>query len=87
MLDNIGCLSLLTCCLFIGDSMRQRIKFTDERVCKSHLLDSCPHDILSGTVSTCISYIALTYVKRSRGTISICISPEMCVLNTWQFKI
>ncbi|XP_068452547.1 LUC7 domain-containing protein isoform X2 [Clinocottus analis] len=29
--------------------MRQRIKFTDERVCKSHLLDSCPHDILSGT--------------------------------------
>lgn len=32
--------------------MRQRIKFTDERVCKSHLLDSCPHDILSGTVST-----------------------------------
>ncbi|XP_012705959.1 LUC7 domain-containing protein [Fundulus heteroclitus] len=32
-----------------GDSMRQRIKFTDDRVCKSHLLDSCPHDILSGT--------------------------------------
>ena len=32
--------------------MRQRIKFSDERVCKSHLLDSCPHDILSGTVST-----------------------------------
>uniref|UniRef100_A0A674BCM6 Zgc:158803 n=1 Tax=Salmo trutta TaxID=8032 RepID=A0A674BCM6_SALTR len=32
-----------------GDTMRQRIKFTDERVCKSHLLDSCPHDILSGT--------------------------------------
>lgn len=32
-----------------GDSMRQRIKFTDERVCKSHFLDSCPHDILSGT--------------------------------------
>ncbi|XP_020503350.1 LUC7 domain-containing protein [Labrus bergylta] len=32
-----------------GDIMRQRIKFTDERVCKSHLLDSCPHDILSGT--------------------------------------
>uniref|UniRef100_A0A3B1JQJ7 Zgc:158803 n=1 Tax=Astyanax mexicanus TaxID=7994 RepID=A0A3B1JQJ7_ASTMX len=31
------------------DSMRQRIKFTDERVCKSHLLESCPHDILSGT--------------------------------------
>lgn len=36
---------------FLGDTMRQRIKFTDERVCKSHLLDSCPHDILSGTVS------------------------------------
>ncbi|CAF94085.1 unnamed protein product, partial [Tetraodon nigroviridis] len=32
-----------------GDSMRQRIKFTNERVCKSHLLDSCPHNILSGT--------------------------------------
>lgn len=32
-----------------GDTMRQRIKFTDERVCKSHLLESCPHDILSGT--------------------------------------
>ncbi|XP_005797567.1 putative RNA-binding protein Luc7-like 1 [Xiphophorus maculatus] len=32
-----------------GDTMRQRIKFTDDRVCKSHLLDSCPHDILSGT--------------------------------------
>ncbi|KAG7460504.1 RNA-binding protein Luc7-like 1 [Solea senegalensis] len=32
-----------------GDTMRQRIKFSDERVCKSHLLDSCPHDILSGT--------------------------------------
>lgn len=34
--------------------MRQRIKFTDERVCKSHLLESCPHDILSGTVSVCL---------------------------------
>ncbi|XP_061627458.1 LUC7 domain-containing protein [Phyllopteryx taeniolatus] len=32
-----------------GDTMRQRIKFSDDRVCKSHLLDSCPHDILSGT--------------------------------------
>ncbi|XP_051982803.1 putative RNA-binding protein Luc7-like 2 [Xyrauchen texanus] len=32
-----------------GDTMRQRIKFTDDRVCKSHLLESCPHDILSGT--------------------------------------
>lgn len=38
-------------CLSIGDTMRQRIKFSDDRVCKSHLLDSCPHDILSGTVS------------------------------------
>lgn len=37
-----------------GDTMRQRIKFTDERVCKSHLLESCPHDILSGTVSVSI---------------------------------
>ncbi|XP_058874671.1 putative RNA-binding protein Luc7-like 2, partial [Acipenser ruthenus] len=32
-----------------GDSTRQRIKFMDDRVCKSHLLDCCPHDILSGT--------------------------------------
>uniref|UniRef100_A0A3B5KZL4 LUC7-like (S. cerevisiae) n=1 Tax=Xiphophorus couchianus TaxID=32473 RepID=A0A3B5KZL4_9TELE len=33
------------CC----DETRQRVKFTDERVCKSHLLNCCPHDILSGT--------------------------------------
>ncbi|XP_039621611.1 putative RNA-binding protein Luc7-like 2 [Polypterus senegalus] len=32
-----------------GDSTRQRIKFDDDRVCKSHLLNCCPHDILSGT--------------------------------------
>ncbi|KAL7887767.1 hypothetical protein AOLI_G00054880 [Acnodon oligacanthus] len=32
-----------------GDESRQRVKFTDERVCKSHLLNCCPHDILSGT--------------------------------------
>ncbi|XP_068161045.1 putative RNA-binding protein Luc7-like 1 isoform X2 [Antennarius striatus] len=31
------------------DETRQRVKFTDERVCKSHLLNCCPHDILSGT--------------------------------------
>ncbi|XP_018114876.1 LUC7-like 2 pre-mRNA splicing factor S homeolog isoform X2 [Xenopus laevis] len=31
------------------DSTRQRIKFNDERVCKSHLLNCCPHDILLGT--------------------------------------
>lgn len=35
-----------------GDETRQRVKFTDERVCKSHLLNCCPHDILSGTVSS-----------------------------------
>ncbi|KAG5262360.1 hypothetical protein AALO_G00274330 [Alosa alosa] len=34
---------------FAGDETRQRVKFTDERVCKSHLLNCCPHDILSGT--------------------------------------
>ncbi|KAI3365617.1 hypothetical protein L3Q82_010701 [Scortum barcoo] len=33
----------------VGDETRQRVKFTDERVCKSHLLNCCPHDILSGT--------------------------------------
>uniref|UniRef100_A0AAY5K6Q7 LUC7-like (S. cerevisiae) n=1 Tax=Esox lucius TaxID=8010 RepID=A0AAY5K6Q7_ESOLU len=33
----------------VWDETRQRVKFTDERVCKSHLLNCCPHDILSGT--------------------------------------
>ncbi|KAJ8399906.1 hypothetical protein AAFF_G00406360 [Aldrovandia affinis] len=33
----------------MGDETRQRVKFSDERVCKSHLLNCCPHDILSGT--------------------------------------
>uniref|UniRef100_A0A9J7ZTM1 LUC7-like (S. cerevisiae) n=1 Tax=Cyprinus carpio carpio TaxID=630221 RepID=A0A9J7ZTM1_CYPCA len=37
------------CCVLTGDETRQRVKFTDERVCKSHLLNCCPHDILSGT--------------------------------------
>ncbi|XP_069508802.1 putative RNA-binding protein Luc7-like 2 isoform X2 [Ambystoma mexicanum] len=32
-----------------GDSTRQRIKFSDDRVCKSHLLNCCPHDVLAGT--------------------------------------
>ncbi|XP_061765174.1 putative RNA-binding protein Luc7-like 1 isoform X1 [Nerophis ophidion] len=32
-----------------GDETRQRVKFSDDRVCKSHLLNCCPHDILSGT--------------------------------------
>ncbi|XP_035254561.1 putative RNA-binding protein Luc7-like 1 isoform X2 [Anguilla anguilla] len=32
-----------------GDETRQRVKFSDERVCRSHLLSCCPHDILSGT--------------------------------------
>ncbi|XP_072124656.1 putative RNA-binding protein Luc7-like 1 isoform X1 [Mobula birostris] len=32
-----------------GDATRQRVKFSDDRVCKSHLLGCCPHDILSGT--------------------------------------
>uniref|UniRef100_S4RI13 Zgc:158803 n=1 Tax=Petromyzon marinus TaxID=7757 RepID=S4RI13_PETMA len=32
-----------------GDVSRQRIKFTDDVVCKSHLLDCCPHDTLAGT--------------------------------------
>ncbi|CAH2306833.1 Hypothetical [Pelobates cultripes] len=31
------------------DETRQRVKYTDDRVCKSHLLDCCPHDILAGT--------------------------------------
>ncbi|XP_039347613.1 putative RNA-binding protein Luc7-like 1 isoform X5 [Mauremys reevesii] len=34
---------------WIRDETRQRVKFTDDRVCKSHLLDCCPHDILAGT--------------------------------------
>ncbi|XP_063286317.1 putative RNA-binding protein Luc7-like 1 isoform X4 [Pelobates fuscus] len=32
-----------------GDETRQRVKYSDDRVCKSHLLDCCPHDILAGT--------------------------------------
>ncbi|XP_007468598.1 PREDICTED: putative RNA-binding protein Luc7-like 2-like [Lipotes vexillifer] len=32
-----------------GDTTHQRIKFSDDRVCKSHLLNCCPHDVLSGT--------------------------------------
>ncbi|KAK1881702.1 putative RNA-binding protein Luc7-like 1 [Dissostichus eleginoides] len=32
-----------------GDETRQMVKFSDDRVCKSHLLNCCPHDILSGT--------------------------------------
>uniref|UniRef100_A0A9J8CVJ1 LUC7-like (S. cerevisiae) n=2 Tax=Cyprinus carpio TaxID=7962 RepID=A0A9J8CVJ1_CYPCA len=39
----------IVCCVLTGDETRQRVKFTDERVCKSHLLNCCPHDILSGT--------------------------------------
>ncbi|XP_031416897.1 putative RNA-binding protein Luc7-like 1 isoform X2 [Clupea harengus] len=36
-------------CSSSRDETRQRVKFSDERVCKSHLLNCCPHDILSGT--------------------------------------
>nr|XP_015215815.1 PREDICTED: putative RNA-binding protein Luc7-like 1 isoform X1 [Lepisosteus oculatus] len=36
-------------CSSSRDETRQRVKFTDERVCKSHLLNCCPHDILAGT--------------------------------------
>nr|XP_036861409.1 putative RNA-binding protein Luc7-like 1 isoform X4 [Manis javanica] len=36
-------------CSSSRDETRQRVKFTDDRVCKSHLLDCCPHDILAGT--------------------------------------
>uniref|UniRef100_A0A8C4NH22 LUC7-like (S. cerevisiae) n=1 Tax=Eptatretus burgeri TaxID=7764 RepID=A0A8C4NH22_EPTBU len=32
-----------------GDVTRQRVKFSDDSVCKSHLLNCCPHDTLSGT--------------------------------------
>jgi hypothetical protein len=30
------------------DENRQRVKFTDDGICKSHLLDCSPHDILAG---------------------------------------
>ncbi|XP_010863299.1 putative RNA-binding protein Luc7-like 1 isoform X2 [Esox lucius] len=36
-------------CSSSRDETRQRVKFTEDRVCKSHLLNCCPHDILSGT--------------------------------------
>ncbi|XP_059814564.1 putative RNA-binding protein Luc7-like 1 [Hypanus sabinus] len=32
-----------------GDVNRQKVKFTDDRVCKAHLLGCCPHDILAGS--------------------------------------
>lgn len=34
------------------EGKRQKHHFTDSRVCKSFLLDCCPHDILASTVST-----------------------------------
>lgn len=33
------------------EAKRQKLSFTDSRVCKSFLLDCCPHDILASTVS------------------------------------
>ncbi|XP_053270409.1 putative RNA-binding protein Luc7-like 1 isoform X1 [Pleuronectes platessa] len=41
--------SLAVFWIISGDETRQRVKYSDERVCKSHLLNCCPHDILSGT--------------------------------------
>ena len=35
---------------FTGESQRSRFHFTDSRVCKSFLLDCCPHDIFASTV-------------------------------------
>lgn len=60
--------------------MRQRIKFSDERVCKSHLLDSCPHDILSGTVSIMLKHVhKVQYNKHCdesiRAAIDMCSNP------------
>lgn len=37
------------------EGKRQKHHFTDSRVCKSFLLDCCPHDILASTVSTLFS--------------------------------
>ena len=33
------------------EGKRQKHHYTDSRVCKSFLLDCCPHDILASTVS------------------------------------
>lgn len=35
-----------------GESDRHGVKFYDDAVCKSFLLQCCPHEILSSTVST-----------------------------------
>jgi len=52
--------SLLLFWTVSGDETRQRVKFTDERVCKSHLLNCCPHDILSGTVSGPLKMVSIS---------------------------
>ena len=33
------------------DTSKNKHKFADHRVCKSFLLECCPHDILASTVS------------------------------------
>ncbi|KAG5832352.1 hypothetical protein ANANG_G00290200 [Anguilla anguilla] len=47
LLQSAG--ELQASCSSSRDETRQRVKFSDERVCRSHLLSCCPHDILSGT--------------------------------------
>lgn len=36
---------------FLGENDRAALKFSDPKVCKSFLLECCPHEILASTVS------------------------------------
>lgn len=49
------------------EGKRQKHHFTDSRVCKSFLLDCCPHDILASTVSTLIpSYTRFSLIPHKQ---------------------
>lgn len=37
--------------MFAGEGDRYTLKFNDAKVCKSFLLECCPHEILASTVS------------------------------------
>lgn len=37
--------------VFLGEKDRAALKFSDPKVCKSFLLECCPHEILASTVS------------------------------------
>jgi len=57
------------------EAKKHKLNFTDGRVCKSFLLDCCPHDILASTVS--IMYISLSFKLMSN------ISPSPLAHGHW----